>query len=83
MARSVVLTLAVLSVLAGRGLLGGSLQGGALLPAPASAGGWWGLLLERSHDVGLASDALPPLFALPLAAVATPVWFHPGSSSRS
>jgi GT2 family glycosyltransferase len=75
---AVVLGLTVLSLVAGRGLLGGDLSGGALLPAPGSAGDWWGLLFERHHDVGLASDALPPLFALPLAAVSTPVWFHPG-----
>lgn len=73
-----VMALVVLSLVAGRGLLGGGLDGGALLPAPGSAGGWWGLLLERSHDVGLGSTDWPPLFALPLAAVATPVWFHPG-----
>jgi GT2 family glycosyltransferase len=73
-----VLTLLVLSLVAGRGLLGGGLDGGALLPAPGSAGGWWALLLEGRHDVGLSSTALPPLFALPLAVVSTPVWFHPG-----
>ncbi len=73
-----VLALVVLSLLAGRGLLGGGLDGGALLPAPDTAGGWWGLLFEQRHDVGLTSTALPPLFALPLAVVATPVWFHPG-----
>ncbi|MCW2841234.1 MAG: hypothetical protein JWR55_2717 [Aeromicrobium sp.] len=75
---AVVAGLVVLSVVAGRGLLGGGLDGGALLRAPESAGGWWGLLFEGRHDVGLASDALPPLFAVPLAVVATPVWFHPG-----
>lgn len=73
-----VLALTALSLIAGRGLLGGGLEGGALLRAPGSAAGWWGLLFERSHDVGLASDALAPIFALPLAAVSTPVWFHPG-----
>lgn len=74
----VVMALVVLSFIAGRGLFGGSLNGGALLRAPESAAGWWNLLFEARHDVGLASDALPPLFALPLAAVSTPVWFHPG-----
>ncbi|KAA1378257.1 glycosyltransferase family 2 protein [Aeromicrobium fastidiosum] len=73
-----VLTLIVLSVLAGRSLFGGGLDGGALLPAPGSAAGWWGLLFEGSHATGLASTALPPLFALPLAVAATPVWFAPG-----
>lgn len=75
---TVVLVLVVLSVIAGRGLLGGSLSGGALLPAPDTAGGWWHLLFERQHDVGLPSTALPALFVLPLAAVSTPVWFAPG-----
>jgi GT2 family glycosyltransferase len=73
-----VVALVVLSVVAGRGLLGGGLDGGALLPAPGSAAGWWGLLFEGRHDVGLASTSLPPLFALPLAVASTPVWFHPG-----
>jgi GT2 family glycosyltransferase len=72
-----VLTLVVLSVVAGRGLLGGGLDGGALLPAPGSAGDWWGLLLEGHHDIGLGSTSLPPLFALPLAVVSSPVWWHP------
>ena len=75
---AVVLVLVVLSFVAGRGLLGGGLDGGALLPGPGSAGDWWGLLLERSHDIGLGSTSWPPLFALPLAVIATPVWFHPG-----
>ena len=74
----VALTLVALSLVAGRGLLGGGLDGGALLPAPDTAGDWWGLLFERRHGVGLDSTSLPPLFALPLAVAATPVWFHPG-----
>lgn len=75
---AVVLVTVILSFVAGRGLLGGGLDGGALLPSPGSAGGWWGLLLERGHDIGLGSTSWPPLYALPLAVVATPVWFHPG-----
>ncbi|WP_159085891.1 glycosyltransferase family 2 protein [Aeromicrobium chenweiae] len=75
---TVVLVLVLLSIVAGRGLLGGGLSGGALPPAPDTAGGWWQLLFERRHDVGLASTSLPPLFALPLAVVSTPVWFLPG-----
>lgn len=72
-----VVALVVLSVVAGRGLLGGGLAGGALLPAPATAGGWWGLLFESRHAIGLGSTSLPPLFALPLAVVSTPVWSSP------
>ena len=60
-----VLVLIVLSVIAGRGLFGGGLHGGALLPAPGSSAGWWGLLFGGAHDVGLPSDTLPPVFALP------------------
>ena len=73
-----VLVLIVLSVIAGRGLYGGSLNGGALLPAPGSSAGWWDLLFGAHHDVGLPSETLPPIFALPLAVLSTPVWFHPG-----
>ncbi|MCW2771180.1 MAG: hypothetical protein JWR27_2613 [Aeromicrobium sp.] len=75
---AVVLALVILSCVAARGLFGGSLNGGALLPAPETAGGWWQLLVEARHPVGLSSVSLPPLFALPLAVVATPFWFHPG-----
>lgn len=73
-----VLVLIVLSLIAGRGLIGGSLNGGALPPAPGTSAGWWQLLFGPRHDVGLPSETLPPVFALPLAAVSTPVWFHPG-----
>ncbi len=75
---AVIVVLFVLSLIAGRGLLGGGLSGGALPPSPGSAGDWWRLLFERSHDVGAVSDVFPPLFVLPLAVVATPVWFAPG-----
>ncbi|MCW2830974.1 MAG: hypothetical protein JWP31_1666 [Aeromicrobium sp.] len=75
---AVVLMLVVLSVVAGRSLLAGGLSGGALLPAPGTAGDWWGLLLGGSHEGALSSDAFPPLFALPLAVLSTPVWFSPG-----
>jgi len=73
-----VLTLVVLSLLAGRGLLGGGLHGGALPPSPGSAGDWWRLLFSGNFDVGQASAALAPAFVMPLAVVASPVWFHPG-----
>lgn len=75
---AVVLALGLLALVAGRGLLGDGLSGGALLPSPDTAGGWWQLLLERQHDVGPPTTSLPPLFALPLALVSTPVWFAPG-----
>ncbi|HZK36432.1 MAG TPA: glycosyltransferase family 2 protein [Aeromicrobium sp.] len=73
-----VLLLALLSVFAARGLLGeGHLQGGALLAAPDTAGGWWRLFFERWHDVSIGSDVTAPPYALMLGAVATPVWFAP------
>ena len=69
----------VLSFIAGRGLFsGGLLHGGALLAAPDTAAGWWGLVFERWHDVGLGSAAMAPAFALPLAAAGTLVWLKPG-----
>ncbi|MDX6277237.1 MAG: hypothetical protein QOJ72_1365, partial [Nocardioidaceae bacterium] len=73
-----VLVLVVLSLVAGRGLLGSGLHGGALPPSPGSTGDWWKLLFEGGHDVGQPSSALPPAFIIPLAVVATPFWFHPG-----
>lgn len=73
-----VLVLTLVSLVAARGLFGGVLHGGALPPPPAAAGDWWRLVLEGRHDVGLASDALAPPFALLLAVASTPVWFRPG-----
>ena len=77
-----VLVLIALSFVAGRGLFGGisggSLHGGALPPAPGNAGDWWMLMWERSHDIGLGSTSIAPVFSMLLGAVATPVWFKPG-----
>ncbi|KQY58539.1 hypothetical protein ASD11_02445 [Aeromicrobium sp. Root495] len=77
-----VLLLVVASFVAGRGLFGGldgaSLLGGALPASPDTAGGWWQLMVERSHDVGLGASGFAPTFAGLLAVVATPVWFGPG-----
>ena len=75
----VVLIAIVLSFIAGRGLFsGGLLHGGVLLASPDTAADWWRLLFERWHDVGLGSSAMAPIFALPLAAAGTLVWFRPG-----
>jgi GT2 family glycosyltransferase len=64
--------LVVLSLIAARGLLGGGfLSGGALLPAPASAGSWWGLYLESWHTDGVGSDAPAAPYLVPLAALGT------------
>lgn len=74
-----VILLSVLSLFAARGLLGGGhLQGGGLLAAPDTAGGWWGLFFERWHDVGTGSDIMAPPYALVLGVAAIPVWFEPG-----
>ncbi len=77
-----VLVLIALSFVAGRGLFGGmsgeALHGGALPPAPGNAGDWWALMWERSHDVGLGSTSMGPVFSMLLGALATPVWFSPG-----
>ena len=62
--------LIVLSVVAARDLLSGDLlSGGALLPAPASAGGWWHDYLSSYHDIGIGSSASAAPYLLPLAVV--------------
>ena len=77
-----VMVLVALSFVAGRGLFGGisggALHGGALPPAPGTAGDWWMLMWERGHDIGLGSTSIAPVFSMLLGAVATPFWFHPG-----
>lgn len=79
----VALALIAMAVVAGRGLFAGPdgamLHGGSLPPAPGSAGDWWNLLVERRHPVGLGSAAVPPIFVLPLAMIATPLWGVPGT----
>jgi GT2 family glycosyltransferase len=58
--------LAALALVADRGLFGaGLLQGGALLPPPDGASGWWGLYTEQWHPVALgSSDAASPYAAV-------------------
>ncbi len=78
-----VLGLVALCLVAGRGLFSGPdaasvLYGGALPPAPDSVVDWWRAIVERSHPVGLLSTALPPVYLVPLAFAAIPVWFAPG-----
>ncbi len=65
-----VLTLA--AFVATRGLHGeGFLQGGALLPVPASSGSWWQLYTETWHPVGLGSDIATAPYVAVLAAFGT------------
>jgi len=60
--------LTVAAVVAARGLLGtGMLSGGALLPAPGSAGDWWRLYLSSWHELGVGSSAPAAPYLLPLA----------------
>ncbi len=64
--------LTVAGLVASRGLWGGGfLQGGALLPAPDSAGGWWRLFTEDRHQVGLGSDLSTSPYVAVLAIAAT------------
>jgi GT2 family glycosyltransferase len=77
-----VAVLTLLSLVAARGLVvgddGGALVGGALGVTPGSAGDWWRVWFERSHDVGLGSTALVGPAVLLLALASTPVWPAPG-----
>ncbi|WP_229051685.1 glycosyltransferase [Aeromicrobium sp. Leaf350] len=66
----------ILALVAGRQLLPG-LSGGALLPAPETAGGWWELVLRGADDIGLPTLATAPPYVLLLALAAIPVWFAP------
>ncbi|MDQ1660786.1 MAG: hypothetical protein QOJ68_766 [Blastococcus sp.] len=71
--------LTVAGLVASRGLWGaGYLQGGALLPAPATGGDWWRLFVEGRHPVGLGSDlAAAPyvaLLALPATVLLGKAW---------
>ena len=64
--------LVVLSLAAGRELLGaGTLTGGALLPAPGSAATWWDLHVSGSHDLGTGSTSSAAPYVLPLAVLGT------------
>ena len=49
----------------------GAVAGGALAPAPESAGEWWRLLTEGWHHLGQGTDAPAPSYLLPLAVVGT------------
>ena len=60
-----VLLLAVLSLLAARGVLtGGELQGGALLPAPEGIADWWAAYTAGWHPVGVGSTVPAPPYVL-------------------
>ncbi len=65
------LTLFVVAVLAGTRQAWGTVSGGALSPAPASASDWWGLYLESWHPLALGSDVPAPAYLLPLSLLAS------------
>jgi GT2 family glycosyltransferase len=68
----VLAALVLCSAIAARGLLGaGMLAGGALLPAPASAGHWWDLYLESWHAGGVGSALATAPYVAVLAAAGT------------
>ncbi|MBM9459323.1 glycosyltransferase family 2 protein [Nocardioides sp. zg-536] len=59
--------LTVIALLVGvRDVLGG-VSGGALSPAPDSAGDWWRLHLQAWHPLGFGSQVPAPPYVLPLA----------------
>jgi hypothetical protein len=67
----------VLAFVAGRDLLeGGSLQGGALLPAPDGVGHWWDVWSSGRQRLGTGSDAPGPAYLLPLALAGTVLFGH-------
>ncbi|MEV7420612.1 glycosyltransferase [Streptomyces sp. NPDC089919] len=64
--------LLIVSLTACRALLsGGSLMGGALLPAPAGATGLWSSYLGEWHPVGTGGTATAPPYLAVLAAVSS------------
>jgi GT2 family glycosyltransferase len=66
------LVLTLLAVVADRQLFGaGRLMGGALLPAPDSAGDLWRTYTEGWHPVGVGSDTAAPPYLAVLAALGT------------
>lgn len=67
-----VLTLGLLALVAARALLGdGRLMGGALLPAPDTAGDLWRTYREGWHPVGVGSDTVAPPYLAVLAGLGT------------
>ena len=60
----------LLAVVAGREAFG-SITGGALAPAPATAADWWRLHVESWHPLGTGTDVPAPAYVLPFALAAS------------
>ncbi|WP_326820180.1 glycosyltransferase family 2 protein [Streptosporangium sp. NBC_01756] len=66
------LALAVVTLIAERGLIGGArLGGGALVPVTGGSSDLWDLYLEGYHQAGLGSDAWAPPYVAVLAALSS------------
>ncbi|MEV7005700.1 glycosyltransferase family 2 protein [Streptosporangium sp. NPDC051022] len=66
------LILTVVTLVAERGLIGGSrLGGGALVPVTGGSSDLWNLYVEGYHQAGLGGDAWAPPYVAVLAALAT------------
>jgi GT2 family glycosyltransferase len=66
-----VLALVVVALVAERHVLGGTLYGGALLPAPAGASDLWHTYTQSWHPTGFGSDVVAPPYLGFLAMFAT------------
>lgn len=75
----IVTMLSLVSLVACWGLVGsGSLSGGAMLPAPDTAGDWWSTYAASWHPEGLGSDAFGPPFAFVLSLLGWFTFGNPG-----
>ena len=71
------LTLLVVALVADRGLFGGPLHGGRLLPAPAGASDLWSMYTAGWHGVGIGSTSPTPPWVAALAALSTILFGKP------
>jgi GT2 family glycosyltransferase len=75
--RSPVVWALVIGLIGGRFFLGGgSLQGGAILPAPDDVAHWWQTWGSWRHTLGTGSDQPGPPYLLPLAVLGTLLFGH-------
>ncbi|MEV5002676.1 glycosyltransferase family 2 protein [Nocardioides sp. LML1-1-1.1] len=69
---AVVTALVVVALLIGVRDVYGGFSGGALSPAPGSAGDWWRLHTESWHPIGVGSEVPAPPYVLALAVLGLP-----------